>query len=216
MKQPAHRETSSPGPEHAANRAIQRVLQGEVNAFEILVERYKNLVAHIVFRMVSQPTDREELCQEVFIKAFQKLASFRFESKFSTWIGRIAYNTCVNYLKKKKIPLVQDELAPAPNLQYGASDASLRITRSVHAQTPQPDELYERDELANLVQREIDHLPPVHRVIITLFHQQDMSIKDIATMMQLPEGTVKSHLFRARQRLKRRLLQTYQTEDIFR
>ena len=213
MKLPALTERE---PKQTEIQVIQRVLQGEVNDFETLVQRYQNLVAHIVFRMVSQHADREEICQEVFIKAFQNLASFRFESKFSTWIGRITYNTCINYLKKKKIPLVQDELAPAPYAHNGASGASLPITRSLHTQASRPDELYERDELADLVQGEIDHLPPAYRVIVTLFHQEDMSIKDIASVLRLPEGTVKSHLFRARNIIKNRLLAEYQPEDILR
>ena len=81
---------------------INRILDGDTNSFRQLVENYQRLVFHIVFRMIQNQTDCEEIAQDVFIKAYQNLSNFKFESKFSTWIGKITYNTCINFLQKKK------------------------------------------------------------------------------------------------------------------
>ena len=89
-------------------RLIDKILAGDNNAFKSLIEEYQRLVSHIVFRMINREADREDICQDIFIKVFQNLAEFKFESKLSTWIAKIAYNRCINFLEKKRIPLLDD------------------------------------------------------------------------------------------------------------
>ena len=84
---------------------IERVLRGDRRAFRTLIRRHQRLVGHIVFRMVSDPRDREELAQDVFIKAHRNLKQFRFDAKFATWLAKIAYNACLNHLEKKQLLL---------------------------------------------------------------------------------------------------------------
>ena len=82
---------------------VDNILAGDQNAFKTLIGQYQRLVTHFVFRMVPSQADREDICQEVFVKIYQHLDRFRFDSSLSTWIGRIAYNTCLNHLEKKKL-----------------------------------------------------------------------------------------------------------------
>ncbi len=182
---------------------IDKVLSGNAGAFKQLIEQYRRLVAHIVFRMVSNKSDREDLAQDVFLKVYQNLRHFRRESKLSTWIARIAFNTCSNYLDKKQVPLFEDI---APN------DMTVDSVASGDAL---PDRNAELTDISERLRSEIDMLPVHYRTIVTLYHLEEMSYREIGDVMNLPEGTVKSHLFRGRRLLKDRLMAKYQPEDLW-
>ena len=176
---------------------VQAVLRGDREAFRTMVTNNEKLVTHIVFRMVHQTQDREDLCQEIFLKVYDKLSTFRFGSKLSTWIGSIAFNTCINFLRKKKLVLLdsdheQDEENPQFPTQQ--KDTSFR-----------PDELLVNKERNKLLWKYVDELPPVQQTMISLFHRQELSLDEIATIMDMPMGTVKSYLHRARQSLRNKL-----------
>ena len=176
---------------------VQAVLRGEREAFRTIVTNNERLVTHIVFRMVKQTHDREDLCQEVFLKVYDKLNTFRFGSKLSTWIGSIAFNTCINFLRKKKLVLLDsDNEQDEENPQFPAQqkDTSLR-----------PDELLVNKERNKLLWKYVDELPPIQQTMISLFHRQELSLDEIATIMDMPMGTVKSYLHRARQSLRNKL-----------
>jgi len=181
---------------------IDRIIAGDHQAFMIFVERYQRLVSHIVYRMIENPAAREDLCQEIFIKAYKNLNSFKKRSQVSTWIGKIAYNTCVNHLRKIKAPLIDD-----------LSEANKHITRS-SSDYPSPVQFAEQEDTAGLLKEAVDLLPPNYRTALTLYHVDEMSYSQIGEIMSLPDGTVKSHIFRARQLLKKILLNKYQPEDI--
>ncbi len=181
---------------------IERILAGDHKAFEAFVERYQRLVSHIVFRIIPNDEDRRDICQDVFIKIHRSLGSFRHESKLSTWIGRVAYNRCLNYLEKKKLPLYEDLCQEGETVD------------SVIGSAVRPDEYTEnRDRSARLC-HEIAGLPAQFRTIVTLYHLDEMTYHEIGDIMKLPEGTVKSYLFRARKLLKERLLAKYQPEEL--
>lgn len=191
---------------------VREILTGSQSAFVQLVRRYEKLVGHIVFRMVPRSIDREELCQEIFIKVYEKLATFHFRSKLSTWIGRIAYNACVNHLKKKRMPFVGD-LGRAGH-EDGDEYAAPRIAEGNFVSVERPDRHAELVEAREHLQDAMNQLDPRVRTILALFHQDGLHIEEIAEIMQMPEGTVKSHLYRARRHLKNRLLLLYDKEDI--
>jgi len=180
-------------------RAIQKVLGGDVNAFSVVVDQYKKLVAHIVFRMIYNPNDREDMCQDVFIKVYQNLSSFRFESKVSTWISKIAYNNCINYLNKRKTNSMNDVT---------------RDLESIPSTTSSPGHFTEDEDRMTRIHAEIRNLPLPYRAILTLYHLEEMSYHEISEVMNLPEGTVKSYLYRARQQLKEKLSYKYKLQDI--
>jgi RNA polymerase sigma factor (sigma-70 family) len=177
---------------------VKAVLQGNQGAFRLLVERYQHLVIHIVYRMVNLQHDREDICQDVFLKVFDNLGGFRFGSKLSTWIGSIAYNACINFLRKKKIVLAEMN-------EHDEDDRPANAWMDQRDTAPRPDELLVSREKHRLLWQCVDELPPVQQTIVVLFHRQEMSLEEIAGIMSMPVGTVKSYLHRARQRLKSKL-----------
>jgi RNA polymerase sigma-70 factor (ECF subfamily) len=181
---------------------VDRILAGDQKAFKILVQQYQRLVTHFVFRMIPVGPEREDICQDVFVKVYQHLNRFRFESSLSTWIGRITYNTCLNYLDKKKLPLYDD---------MGDEDKSFE---PVDDEKARPDFNYADKEISTILKGEIEKLPPIYRTIVTLFHLDEMSYAEIADIMKMPEGTIKSYLFRARKQLKEKLSVKYRREDL--
>ncbi|UCD16790.1 MAG: sigma-70 family RNA polymerase sigma factor [Candidatus Zixiibacteriota bacterium] len=185
------------------NSLINRILAGDAGAFKQLVENHQRLVSHIVFRMVANRQDQEDLCQDVFVKVYRNLKRFRFESKLSTWIAKIAYNTCVSHLEKKKIPLVEET---AIDFEDPAEESD---------RSKEPDRVAEARDISRHLRREINNLPLHYRTALTLYHLDAMSYAEVADIMGKPEGTVKSHLFRGRRLLKDRLLSKYRLEELW-
>jgi RNA polymerase sigma factor (sigma-70 family) len=199
MKQAAQGNLEAPGeqmidPSDETSLLVSRVQAGDRQAFRVFIEKYQRLVAAIVFRMVYNAADREELSQEIFLRIFENIKEFQGAAKISSWIGRIASNTCINHLRKKRLPLFADISAEGQTLENVAGDS------------PTPERLNERADSSRNLQREIDRLPAHYRLILTLFHFSEMNYDEIGKALELPAGTVKSHLFRARQKLRERLL----------
>ncbi|MDZ7263998.1 MAG: sigma-70 family RNA polymerase sigma factor [candidate division KSB1 bacterium] len=181
---------------------IENILAGQTDCFAEIIQKYQRLVSHIVFRMIPGSADREDICQEIFLLVYQHLSTFKFESKLSTWIGRIAYNHCLNFLAKKKIPLWEDLLAEDQFIETpSATDHS-------------PEERLSRQDQSERLQHEIEQLPPPWRTILTLYHGDELKYHEISRIMGMPEGTVKSYLFRARKLLKERLTAKYRLEEL--
>lgn len=181
---------------------VQRILGGDRASFRSIVEEYGGMVSHIVFRMVQDESEREDLAQEVFLRVYQSLDGFEFRSKMSTWIARIAYNTCLNFLGRKRPALLEDEVPDG-----GGVDA-------FPSGLPAPDAAAHRVEVAEILEREIQRLPVKHRTALTLYHLHGLSYEEIGEAMGLPDGTVKSYLFRARQELHDRLASLYSREEL--
>jgi len=182
---------------------IGRIIEGDTDAFRSFINEYKNLVTHIVFRMIGGKNVREDLCQDVFLKVYDNLKDFRFQSKVSTWVARIAYNRCINHLEKKRVPLFDDLHPQDASIESFSSDPSL------------PDKAAETKDLQERLREEIQKLPVKFKTIITLYHLDELNYAEIGEVMQLPEGTVKSHLFRARKHLKEQLTKKYQKEELY-
>ncbi|MCR4439636.1 MAG: sigma-70 family RNA polymerase sigma factor [bacterium] len=185
-----------------ASELVARVLAGDRSAFRLLVEEYEGLVGHIVFRMVKEPEDRQDLCQEVFLRVYRHLPEFRGDCKLSTWIARIAYNSCLNWLQKKRPQLYERSAADGPSLD------------ELPAPHPSPEEAATRQDLRERLEQEIMALATPYRTVLTLYHVEHMSYAEIGRVMGLPQGTIKSYLFRARKRLKDRLLARYEREEL--
>ena len=183
-------------------RIIKQIQAGNNDAFRLFVDRYQRLVGHIVYRMVSDATSREDLCQDIFLKIYQNLNRFRFESKVSTWIAKIAYNTSINHLKKKKIPLFDDRTGEKVFLENISGDHEL------------PDTFVEQKDRKSRIETEINQMNIRYRTILTLYHLEEMTYTEISQIMDLPMNTVKSDLFRARKNLRKKLMAKYQKEEI--
>ncbi|MGI4737980.1 MAG: RNA polymerase sigma factor [Janthinobacterium lividum] len=190
---------------------VAQVLGGNTAAFGQLVQRTEGLVTQVVFKMIRHPADRPDIAQEVYLKVFKNLAGFNFHAKLSTWVGQITYNTCLHYLEKKQLVLVDPtELAPDNAVEEGR--------RAPPALVAGPDSdpetaLFEQD-LTGILGLAIEQLPPLYRTLISLYHQQELSYEEIAQITSLPDGTVKNYLFRARKLLKQQLLARYQRDDL--
>lgn len=182
---------------------INRIQAGDAGAFHQIVEENKRLVFNIVARMMPNSTDREDLCQDIFLRVYQNLGTFQQASKLSTWIARIAYNACLNALKKKKVPLFDD---------FAPEGESLEM---IGGSTKTPDDIVSDRDLAHRLQAEIEKLPPKLKAILTLYHVQEMSYAEISEIMNMPDGTIKSYLFRARKMLKERLIDKYEMEALW-
>jgi RNA polymerase sigma-70 factor (ECF subfamily) len=179
---------------------VARALDGDLPSFERLVARYQNKVMGYAARMLSDRDEAEDVAQEVFIKAFRSLESFRGESSFSTWIYRIATNLCIDRLRAKKRrpqsaysldePFDKDEDKGGRELP----DLSTEPTRSI-----------EREELRAKVREVMAEMPEKMRAVLIMCDMQGMPYEDIAKVLDVPIGTVKSRLFHARADLGRRL-----------
>lgn len=168
---------------------INQILNGNMNAFTFLVNRYQKLVVHIIGRLIQRQDELEDVCQEVFLKVYQNLGKYRNECKLSTWIATIAYNTSINYLRKfkKAIEVNPDDSAAMRNLaDYGYAD-------------------YERNDLHRYIREQIELLPVHYRTVLTLYHLEEFSYQEIEQITGMPEGTIKSYLFRAKALLKEKL-----------
>jgi RNA polymerase sigma factor (sigma-70 family) len=183
---------------------VREIVQGDREKFRVLITEFQRLVSHVVFRMVPDPHDREDICQEVFLKVYQNLAGFRHESKLSTWIAQIARNTCVSFNGRMHLP-VQDQFTDSDEAPFSLSGAAEELSR--------PDRLFEVAEMSATIVQEIDRLPALPGTVLTLFHLEQMTIQEIGQIMQIPENTVKSHLFRARRLLKDRLAHHFRWEQ---
>lgn len=161
---------------------VAQVLSGNDGALRILIGKYERLVAHMVARVVPNNMDREELCQDVFVKVYEKLNSFHFESKLSTWIATISYRMAINFAKKKSLD------------QVDIDDVTLDVMEN--------DSSYETEDYRRFVVDLVDKLPVSYKMVITLFYLDGFSYPEIVEVTGMPEGTVKNYLHRAKKKLK--------------
>jgi RNA polymerase sigma factor (sigma-70 family) len=183
-------------PPHPDSPLVKAVIGGETGAFEQLIHAHEKLVNSIVYKMVGQVQDREDICQEAFLRVYKNLGAFRFQSKLSTWIANIAFNLCVNHLKKKKNLFLDDFARGDEN--SGAFDQ----LPAMNDRQPLPDQTLLNKERVQLLVKVVATLNPVERTLLQLFHQDDFSLEEISSITSIPVNTVKSHLFRARKNLK--------------
>jgi RNA polymerase sigma factor (sigma-70 family) len=183
---------------------ISQVLQGQQQAYAILVERYQNYVFTIVLRFVKSREDAEEVAQDIFIKAYRSLADFKGNSKFSTWLYTITTTTCITFLRKKRIDThsLDNEkvFAVADNIDSGTSANQI-----------------EQKSRANMVNAAIQLLSPDDAQIITLFYKGEQTLEEIAQILGKEPNAVKVQLHRARTRLKEKMQKHFSAEvrDIY-
>ncbi|MEQ8925303.1 MAG: sigma-70 family RNA polymerase sigma factor [Fulvivirga sp.] len=175
---------------------VRQVLNGNTKAFEYLVDSHKTLVAHMVGRVIQSQEDHEEVCQDVFLRVYNRLDEFNFQSKLSTWIATIAFRMSIDFVKKKKRYVDLNESKIDDESVASVEEETIRL---------------DSKEYLNKI---IDVLPVHFRTVITLYHLQEMTYPEIVEVTGLPEGTIKSHLFRARKLLKEKLEQFLKKEEL--
>ena len=187
-------EIGSGEPPEAVNAdrvLVAAVLAGTRGAFETLVRDHQRLCWHIINRMVRHPDDTRELCQDTFLRVHRYLHQYRGDSSLQAWIGQVAYSVAKRHLERKRIPL--QEAADADEHQ------SLLENVGDHFDL---EGTVVDEESARCLHAAIETLPPMQRTLLTLYHLDELPIGEIAAMTGLAEGTIKSHLFRSRQRLR--------------
>lgn len=178
-------------------RRIKQVLKGDQNAFGEIVEIYKDKVYQICFRMLWDRHEAEDAAQEAFIKAFVNIHTYDPEKKFATWLYRIATNLCIDRIRKKKPDYHLDaEISGTEGLNMYSQIASAEEL---------PEEAVENSELQEIIQSAIFKLPEKYRSVIILKYIEELQLQEIADILELPLGTVKTRVHRGREALRKYL-----------
>jgi RNA polymerase sigma factor (sigma-70 family) len=180
------------------NEIVSRILKNDLRAFEILVNQYQKLVFFVIHRLVQNKQNKEDICQEVFIKIHHSLPSFRFQSKLSTWIARIAYLTAINYLKSNKGKSPSEYPENIDNYYFTADNPEAELIKK---------------NTSVYINHLIDRMPLQYKTVLTLYHLNEFSLTEIKEITGIPEGTLKSYLFRARKLLKEKIKKDLKQEN---
>jgi len=168
--------------------------QGDQDAFALLVQRHQRRVFNMVLRMLQDYEDAAEVTQEAFLAAWQGLPSFRGEARFPTWLYRIAYHCCLRQLERRKRERDLQAVIQAEQILDGLNEEK------------QVEDILELRDRQAVVREQIEQLPTKYRMVLILRQLQEMTYEEMAAVLGMPVGTVKTHLFRARNLLKERLL----------
>jgi RNA polymerase sigma-70 factor (ECF subfamily) len=169
---------------------VSGILDGDMQAFKRLIRQNEKLVARMVGRVVRNREDMEEICQDVFIRVYQKITEFNFRAKLSTWIAAIAYRMAISHVRKRK--LIYGEIDEATGY---LTDPALN-----------PDMVTEDRDMDELVIKLTERLPAAYKSVLLLYHTDGLGYSEISQITGMPEGTVKSYIFRARNLLKNDLI----------
>ena len=168
---------------------IRRISEGDQHALRLLIENNRNLVWHIIVSLVGNSSDGEDLFQEAFLRVFKGIRHFRSDSRLSTWIGSIAHHVCVDYLRKKK-----------REMSVHSYDTDIKQVSNIS--TGVGGNITEKEDLKKIILAAIARLPQDFRTVITLYHLDECSYRDIAEITGMPDGTVKSYISRGRNLLR--------------
>jgi RNA polymerase sigma-70 factor (ECF subfamily) len=177
---------------------VERCRHKDSEAFSVLVDRHKRMVFSCAYRMVGDEQEAEDIAQDVFMRVYQAIPRFRGESKFSTWLYKIVSNVCLNRLRK-----VNPETVSIEANEEEQKFSPLRLADVGNT----PEANFEWKRFRKRVRDMVAALPPQYSAVVTLRHLQGMAYDEIASALNLPLGTVKTHLFRAKERMRELLEQ---------
>ena len=179
-------------------KLIARSLRQDPDAFGQLVERYATVIVNLAYRMVGDRTEAEDLAQETFVAAFKALPTFRAESKFSTWLYRIAANKCKDWLRAKR-----------PG--QGVQDVDEVLADGVAAEERTPERLLSQQQVAEQLDRAIQRLPPLYREAFVLKHIEGLSYEEMQEILNVNADTLKMRVYKGRLQLSRELAELKET-----
>jgi RNA polymerase sigma-70 factor (ECF subfamily) len=171
---------------------IQTAIRGREDGFEELVRRYQRPITGYIYRMLNNYDASLDVTQEVFIKVYNSLERYSAEYKFSTWLYRIAHNAAIDYMRRNSVN--------QQSLETENADGTYQL--QIESSQPNPEQERERSEWRKEIETVVKCLPQVYRELILLRHAQDLSYDEIAEITNLPLGTVKNRLFRAREMMR--------------
>lgn len=174
---------------------IRKSIEGDAMAFEQLVQRYDRRVLSMALKYLNNEDDAKDVYQEVFIRVYRGLKSFKHQSEFSTWLYRITANVCFTYQTRAKkhqhIPLEPSE-----------NEEESILYNTVDTDSPTPDKMYQKNELSLQIKKALNKLSPKQKLIFTLKHFEGQKIREIADMLDIKEGTIKKYLFEASHKMR--------------
>lgn len=182
---------------------ITRTLNGDTEAFNPIVRRYRKKIYDLIYRRVHNHETAEDLCQEVFLKAWQALPNFKGKSAFYSWLYQIAINCSIDFFRRQNNEIV----FASEELSYHI-DNMLQIDQT----QPPPDEILEKEEIGHLLYKKLRQLPSCQRRAFQLHYLDELPIKEIALRLNRSEGTIKTSLYHARQKLQH-LLRPYLKDE---
>lgn len=182
---------------HDDEKLIADALKGDQKAYTKLVEQHKKAIFHIINKIVRNDEAANDLVQETFMKAFSSLATYRSEYRFSTWLYKIAANASIDYLRKRRIH------ALSLDRPMETKDGTVEIEVPDYSYHPELDLMRKQQRVS--IEEAIDSLPKKYRDVIVYRHKDDKSYEEIADLLEIPVGTVKARIFRARELLKKKL-----------
>lgn len=172
---------------------VKKVKDGDIDAFEDIIKKYEKKIFSLIYNMLRNENEIEDIAQEVFIKVYKNLDKFHGDSSLYTWIYKIATNLCLDQIKKRKDIIYMDE-----KLRVNDDEVEIQIPSDEKTQ----DELYEQKELKQKLEKCIEKLPEKQRAMIVLRDIKGLAYDEIAEILELKLGTVKSQINRARLKLK--------------
>jgi len=190
----------------AVNALVRRCVSGDAAAWQEIVQQYHRRIYNICYRFSGSPDDASDLAQEVFIKMYRTLSTFdTTRASFMTWVTTVTRNLLVDHFRKGKYDRVTDSLDATP----GNQEDGLTIAEQLEDRAASPEACMRSQETKKLVHEALRRLSPELREAVILRDLQDMDYKDIAKVLSVPEGTVKSRINRGRTELARLLQRTY-------
>ncbi len=182
---------------HEDLKTIKRCKRGEEAAFAEILGRYRGVIYNLCYRMTHNSEDARDLAQEVFIKVFGLLDRFDENYAFSSWLFRIATNHCIDHLRRNRLRFLSLDGVPGKD----GEEFELQLPHS----GPAPDTVLERKQAVQCLEEVIGELPPHYKAVTLLRHDQQLSYEEIAEILNLPLGTVKARIHRARNLIQQML-----------
>ena len=180
-------------------KLVLAAIDGNQQAYATLMTRYRHSVYHVIFKMVNNRDDADDLTLEAFGKAFNKLPSYAPNFAFSTWLFRIAVNNCIDHIRKKRIQTYSMD----DTIKGG--DGDREFSHSIRDHEPDPEQMMMHDQKIAHIRRLVEQLSTKYRIMIELRYYEELSYEEIAQELNLPLGTVKAQLFRAKEILYQQL-----------
>lgn len=178
---------------------IQRALRGDETAYQELMANYYQRIYALIYQIIKNREETEDLVQDTFMKAFRALPDFNPQYAFSTWLYKIAYNNCIDIIRKRKLKMI------SLDHPIREDENQSPLSSEIENEEPSPEETLLFSEKQKHIQKAIEKLPEIYREVILLRHQEELSYEQISEILCLPVGTVKARIFRAREILKKAL-----------
>lgn len=171
---------------------ISLVLKGKDDLFAELIDRYSGKIYSTAFSYTHNPEEARDLVQEIFIKVYNSLQNFKAESKFSTWLYRIAVNTCIDWTRKKKSKAIMTAL----------SIEDMNILDCMTSDTEGPEEIILRQEYNDVIRNSVSSLPEIYKTVLILYYFEELQVQEICNILDCPRKTIETRLYRAKKVLK--------------